>query len=71
MEKVLGGAIIRKVAQEPGIGVASMKTLIHRLRKQHASISCHELVRTVSDPADIDDVIHALFDPLLADEGGP
>ncbi len=48
-----------------------MKTLIHRLRKQHAGLLRHAVGRTISDPADIDDVIHALFDPQLADEGGP
>lgn len=48
-----------------------MKTLIHGLRKPHAAILRHAVVRTISDPADIDHIIQALFDPLLADEGGP
>jgi hypothetical protein len=48
-----------------------MKTLMHRLPKQHTAVLRHEVDRTVFDPADIGDVIRALFDPLVAHEGGP
>jgi DNA-directed RNA polymerase specialized sigma24 family protein len=51
------------------VSVASVKTLIHRLRKRFASILREEVRRTVSDPVEVDGEIHALCDALVAAEG--
>jgi transposase len=58
-----------EVAKTLGIGVAAVKTLIHRLRKRCNAILREEVARTVSDPAEVDDEIHALCDALIAAEG--
>lgn len=51
------------------VSVGSVKTLIHRLRKQYAALLRDEIERTVSDPADIDAEIHELCDALVAAGG--
>jgi hypothetical protein len=43
--------------------------LIHRFRKQYAVILREEIGRTVSDPAEIEEEIHALCDALIVTEG--
>jgi hypothetical protein len=49
--------------------VAGAKTMIHRFRKQYTTILRQEIGRTVSNPADIEQEIHALCDALVAAEG--
>ena len=49
--------------------VGAAKTLIHRFRKQYSAILREEIGRTVADPADIEQEIHALCDALVAAEG--
>jgi RNA polymerase sigma factor (sigma-70 family) len=51
------------------VSVGSVKTLIHRLRKQYAALLRDEIERTVSDPGDVDAEIHELCDALVAAEG--
>jgi RNA polymerase sigma-70 factor (ECF subfamily) len=51
------------------VGVASVKTLIHRMRKRFASVLRAEVRRTVSDPAEVDGEVHALCEALIAAEG--
>ena len=58
-----------EVAKSLRVGVGAAKTLIHRSRKQYAAILRQEIGRTVSDPADIEQEIHALCDALVAAEG--
>jgi DNA-directed RNA polymerase specialized sigma24 family protein len=58
-----------QVAQSLGVTVAAAKTMIHRFRKQYAAILRQEIGRTVSNPADIEQEIHALCDALVATEG--
>jgi RNA polymerase sigma factor (sigma-70 family) len=58
-----------EVAKLLGVGVGTAKTLIHRFRKQYTTILRQEIGRTVSDPADIEQEIHALCDALVATEG--
>ena len=58
-----------QVAQSLRVGVGAAKTLIHRFRKQYTVILRQEIGRTVSDPADIEQEIHALCDALVAAEG--
>ena len=59
------------VGNERRIGIAGVKTLIHRTRKQHAAISRQEVAPTAPDPVQIDEVIHALCNALIRDETEP
>ena len=47
----------------------AVKTLIHRLRKRYTALLREAVGRTVSDPSEIDEEIHALCDALVASEG--
>jgi len=58
-----------EAAKALGIGVGTVKTLIHRLRKRYFAIVREEVARTVSDPAEIEGEIRALCDALIAAEG--
>jgi RNA polymerase sigma factor (sigma-70 family) len=58
-----------EAAKSLNVGVGAVKTLIHRLRKRYIEIVRQEVARTVSDPAEITDEIHALCDALIAAEG--
>ena len=49
--------------------VGGVKTLIHRLRKRYTALLPEEIGRAVSDPAEIDEEIHAFCDALVASEG--
>jgi DNA-directed RNA polymerase specialized sigma24 family protein len=51
------------------ISLGSLKTLIHRLRKQYTAFVREEISRTVSDSADVDAEIHQLCEALIAAEG--
>jgi RNA polymerase sigma factor (sigma-70 family) len=58
-----------EVANRLKVSTGAVKTLIHRLRKRYAALLREEVGRTVSDPAEIDEEIHALCDALVASEG--
>jgi DNA-directed RNA polymerase specialized sigma24 family protein len=49
--------------------LSAVKTLIHRLRKQHTCLLREEVTRTVGDPAEVDEEMHALCEALIASEG--
>ena len=51
------------------VTTGAVKTLIHRLRKRYTALLREEVGRTVSDPAEIDEEIHALCEALIATEG--
>jgi hypothetical protein len=51
------------------VSVGSVKTLIHRLRKQYTAFVREEIERTVSDPGDVDAEIHELCEALVVAEG--
>ena len=57
------------VASGLGVSTGAVKTLIHRLRKRYTAVLREEVGRTVSDPAEIDEEIHALCEALIASEG--
>jgi RNA polymerase sigma-70 factor (ECF subfamily) len=57
------------VASELKISLSAVKTLIHRLRKLYTSFLREEIARTVSDPDEVDDEIHALCEAIIASEG--
>ena len=52
-----------------GVGVGTVKTLIHRLRKQYLALVREEVARTVADPADVDDELRALIAAFIAVRG--
>ena len=58
-----------EVANRLQVTTGAVKTLIHRLRKRYTALLREEVGRTVSDPAKIDEEIHALCDALVASEG--
>ena len=51
------------------VSLGGVKALIHRLRKRFTALLREEVGRTVCDPAEIDDEIHALCEALVASEG--
>ena len=57
------------VAGRLQVSSGAVKTLIHRLRKRYTALMREEVGRTVSDPTEIDEEIHALCDALVASEG--
>ena len=58
-----------EVANRLQVTTGGVKTLIHRLRKRYTALLREEVGRTVSDPAEIDQEIHALCEALIASEG--
>ena len=58
-----------EAAKALNIGVGTVKTLIHRLRRQYLTVVREEVARTVSNPAEIEEEIRALCDALIAAEG--
>jgi RNA polymerase sigma factor (sigma-70 family) len=58
-----------EVANRLKVSTGGVKTLIYRLRKRYTALLREEVGRTVSDPAEIDEEIHALCDALVASEG--
>jgi len=58
-----------ELSEKLGVSVGGVKTLVHRLRKRYSALLREEVARTVSDPAEIDNEIHALCDALIAAEG--
>jgi RNA polymerase sigma factor (sigma-70 family) len=58
-----------EVANRLKVSTGAVKTLIHRLRKRYTALLREEVGRTVSDPAEIDEEIHALCDALVTSEG--
>ena len=55
-----------EVANQLQVTTGAVKTLIHRLRKRYTALLREEVGRTVSDPAEIDEEIHALCEALIA-----
>jgi DNA-directed RNA polymerase specialized sigma24 family protein len=58
-----------EVANRLRVSTGAVKTLIHRLRKRYTPLLREEVGRTVSDPAEIDEEIHALCEAFIASEG--
>jgi RNA polymerase sigma factor (sigma-70 family) len=58
-----------EVAKRLNVSTGGVKTLIHRLRKRYTALLREEVGRTVSDPSEIDEEIHALCEALIASEG--
>ena len=58
-----------EVAKQLDMSVAAVKTLIHRLRKRNTEIVREEIMRTVSDAADLEAESRELCEALIAAEG--
>jgi RNA polymerase sigma factor (sigma-70 family) len=58
-----------EVARQLQASLGGAKTFIHRFRKRHSEILREEVARTVSDPAAVDEEIHALCEALIASDG--
>jgi RNA polymerase sigma factor (sigma-70 family) len=58
-----------QVADRLKVSVAAVKTLIHRMRKRNIALVREEIVRTVSDPADVEAESRELCEALIAAEG--
>src|ERR1700756_2079869 len=59
----------KEVAHRLQVSLSGVKTVIDRLRKQYTALLREEVGRTVCDPAEIDEEIHALCKALVASEG--
>jgi DNA-directed RNA polymerase specialized sigma24 family protein len=57
------------VAKQLDVSVTALKTLIHRLRKRNTALVREEIIRTVSDPADVEAESRELCEALIAAEG--
>jgi RNA polymerase sigma factor (sigma-70 family) len=57
------------VANELGLTVAGIKTLVFRMRKRYSALLRDEVAQTLLDPRDTDAEIHALYQALLVTEG--
>jgi RNA polymerase sigma factor (sigma-70 family) len=64
-----GALSYEQAASALQISVGSVKMLIHRLRKQYASVLREEVARTVCESGEIDEEIHCLCEALIAAEG--
>jgi RNA polymerase sigma-70 factor (ECF subfamily) len=58
-----------EAAVELNVSVGSIKTLIHRLRKQYTVFVREEIARTVANAVDVDAEIHELCEAVIATEG--
>jgi DNA-directed RNA polymerase specialized sigma24 family protein len=58
-----------EAANQLNVSVAAVKTLIHRMRKRYTALVREEIIRTISDSADVDTEIHELCEALIAAEG--
>ena len=58
-----------RTAHQLQTSVGAVRTLVHRLRNRYTALLRAEVARTVSDPSEVDEEIHALCDALIASEG--
>lgn len=58
-----------QIATRLNVRIGAVKTLIHRLRKQHSALVREEISRTVSDSADVEAEVHELCEAIIAAEG--
>jgi RNA polymerase sigma factor (sigma-70 family) len=57
------------LASQLQVTLGAVKTLIHRLRKRYTYLLRQEVARTVCDPIEVDEEIHALCNALIAAGG--
>jgi RNA polymerase sigma factor (sigma-70 family) len=66
---VRAGLSYEGAAQALNVGLPTLKTLIHRLRRRHAQLLREEVAQTVLNPEDVDAEVHALCEALIQAEG--
>jgi RNA polymerase sigma factor (sigma-70 family) len=64
-----GAPPYEEAANRLRVSVGAVKTLIHRARKRHQALLREEVARTVGDPHEVDEEIHALCEALITAEG--
>jgi RNA polymerase sigma-70 factor (ECF subfamily) len=64
-----GSPSYEQAADRLQVSLGAVKTLIHRVRKQYQALLREEVARTMDDPAEVDEEIHALCTALIATEG--
>jgi hypothetical protein len=71
IDPVNSGAALsyEQVGKALQVRLGSVKKLVYCLRKQYASLLREAVARTVSDPGEVDEEIHALCQALIATEG--
>jgi RNA polymerase sigma factor (sigma-70 family) len=57
------------IAEELGLTVGGVKTMVFRLRKHFTATLRQEVAQTLDDPAEVDSELRALCDALLASRG--
>ena len=55
-----------QVAQKLGVPIATLRTWLWRLRQRYREALRNEVASTVSDPADVDQELHYLYQILTA-----
>ena len=68
-EGARAGLSYEAAAQALNVGLPTLKTLIHRLRRRHAQLLREEVAQTVLDPNDVAAEVHALCEALVLAEG--
>ncbi|MBW0000874.1 MAG: sigma-70 family RNA polymerase sigma factor [Verrucomicrobia bacterium] len=58
-----------QAARALNVGLPTLKTLIHRLRRRHAQLLREEVAQTVLDPDDVESELHALCEALVVAGG--
>jgi DNA-directed RNA polymerase specialized sigma24 family protein len=64
-----GSRSYEQAAAQLRVSVSAVKTLIHRARQRYHALLREAVARTVGDPAEVDEEIHALCEALIATEG--
>jgi DNA-directed RNA polymerase specialized sigma24 family protein len=64
-----GAPSYEQAADQLQVSVGAVKALIHQARKRHHALLREEVARTVGDPTEVDEEIHALCEALIASEG--
>ena len=62
-------SLYEEVANQLKVSMGAVKTLIHRMRKRNTALVREGIVRTVSDPADVEAESRELCEALIAAEG--
>jgi hypothetical protein len=68
-EGVRAGLSYEAAAQALNIGLSTLKTLIHRLRRRHTQLLREQVAQTVLDSNDVDAEAHALCEALVQAQG--
>jgi hypothetical protein len=68
-EGIRPGLNYETAAKALNVGLPTVKTLIHRLRRRHAQLLREEVAETVLNSSEIEAEVHALCEALIRAEG--